>query len=180
MVSAIKTATRSRNTTGKQGSDQNGTYLSLNMFGGGTLVPPVTGLKPRLLEKGVMSNLSKRHSGQITVFFNISNDPCFFPKGRTQLVTISSARSACILFMRRSGISLRHFLIVAPLLSLNGKLSVPLFFRLSSFRSLLSFMIMLFGINSLICRRLCSTEECDRYRQPVQRPDHRGSWWLML
>jgi hypothetical protein len=73
----------------------------------------------------------------------------YAPKDETQLITISSTHSACILFMRRSGIFLRHFLIVAPLLSLNGKLGMALFCRLSSFRSLLFFMFLLFGFNAV-------------------------------
>jgi hypothetical protein len=54
-----------------------------------------------------------------------------YNKERTQRNTLSLIHSACMLFNRRSRIFLRHSLIIAPLLSLNGVLGMSLFCRLS-------------------------------------------------
>ena len=55
--------------------------------------------------------------------------------------------SPCMLLKRLSGISLRHSLIVAPSLSLNGKLGVSLLCRLSLSGSCLLFIIS----TTLVC-----------------------------
>jgi hypothetical protein len=50
--------------------------------------------------------------------------------GGIQRITISSIHSTCILSIRRYEIFLRHSVIVAPLLSLNGTLGMSSFCRL--------------------------------------------------
>ena len=68
------------------------------------------------------------------------------PKYGAELITTSSIHLAYMLFKRRSGIFLRHSLIVAPILSLNGPLGMFLRCRLLRNSDLLFFTHPRFSI----------------------------------